>query len=408
MSYTSDILIQENGLVSTIPVTCIKLENEKISYDSEQLIIENGVITDRKPFVGTTDLFVSAGFINCHVHWLMDAGTGGFDNLISDIAGKPEQITEQAIACAQSTLQLGITFACDKGPPGYCGIPVYQGMLNALSRGELLTEFIYSPWAMMCEGGFGYPYGRSISSKKDMEIALLELESSGARVIKFIPESPFASAEKSYHFTFSDEAFQFARNFARTRNIVFAVHAKGKQSLDHCLEISADCVEHGVTATAEQLLEFQKRNMFLGPTLDGLKCRLEFSEKTGKQRESSLYDWEQVCRMVKTATSLNNGKPFTHMLFASDAGSFATPHASLRELYLLRKMGFSPASIFTMATINGAYCLKQKDKGSIEKGKRADLIFWTKNPIELTLQEWQNLETYIAGVTLNGTLVWRK
>jgi imidazolonepropionase-like amidohydrolase len=107
------------------------------------------------------------------------------------------------------------------------------------------------------------------------------------------------------------------------------------------------------------------------------------------------------------STTLNNGRPFTHMLFASDAGSYSTPHASLRELYLLRKMGHNTASVFEMATVNGARCLKQKDKGVIQKGKRADLVFWKTNPLELTLDEWQNLDTYIAGVALNGNLAFQ-
>jgi imidazolonepropionase-like amidohydrolase len=406
METNSDLLFEKNGKTCTVPVTTIDIQEGQTEYKNEQLIIEKGIITDRKPYEGVTDLFVSAGFINCHVHWLMDTGTGSFDHMISDIAGNPERKTEEAIEYARSTLKLGITFACDKGPPGYCGMPVYHGMMQAISKGELMTGFIYSTWAFMCEGGFGYPYGRIIHSIKDMEVALLELDATGAGTIKFIPEGPFDTSGKKYRFVFSKEAFYTARAASRSKNMVFAVHAKGKESLDRCIEVEADCVEHGVTATPEQLLAFQDKNIYLGPTLDGLLCRLEYAKESGTQLDTASYDWDQVCRMVKMSTTLNNGRPFTHMLFASDAGSYATPHASLRELYLMRKMGYSAPSVLEMATVNGAKCLKHKDKGTIQKGKRADLIFWKTNPLELTLDKWQSLDTYIAGVALNGVLTY--
>lgn len=402
MSSNSDFLVQRDNKTYTVPITSIEISKGDVSYKTEQLVLENGIITDRKPYKGKTDFFVSAGFINCHVHWLMDAGTGSFDDMIADIAGNPERKTAEAIEYARSTLRLGITFACDKGPPGYCGAPVYQGMRQAIAGGELITEFIYSTWAMMCEGGFGYPYGRIIQSVKDIKCVLIELEATGAGVIKFIPESPFSADNDTYHFMFSSEVFQLARSLARKKNMIYAVHAKGVETLNQCIDVSADCVEHGVNATADQLLKFQENDIYLGPTLDGLLCRLEYSRKTGKQMETTSYDYEHVCRMVKMASTLNNGSPFTHMVFGSDAGSYSTPHASLRELYLMRKMGFKAASVFEMGTVNGARCLKQDDKGTIEIGKRADLIFWTSNPLELSLDQWQTLDTYIGGVVLKG------
>jgi len=154
-------------------------------------------------------------------------------------------------------------------------------------------------------------------------------------------------------------------------------------SLNHCITEEVDCIEHGIQASPQQLKKFQEKNIFIGPTLEGLLCRLERAKTKNQQVETASYEWEQVCRMVQTASTLNDGKPFTHMLFSSDAGSYTTPHASLRELFLMRQMGYDPAAIFQAATSNGAQCLKQPLRGQIEKQKRADFILWSANPLHL-------------------------
>ena len=111
--------------------------------------------------------------------------------------------------------------------------------------------------------------------------------------------------------------------------------------------------------------------------------------------------------MVRNAVTLNDdGSPFANILFASDAGSFNTPHASLRELYFMRKFGLSPAHVFEAATLNGARLLRMQDKvGSIGEGRAADIIFWSQNPLELSLDDWSHLEDFIAAVMSDGRVV---
>ncbi len=57
--------------------------------------------------------------------------------------------------------------------------------------------------------------------------------------------------------------------------------------------------------------------------------------------------------------------------------------AYIRELELLREAGFSPLEVIRSATLYGAQALgKDKEIGSVEPGKMADMIIIDKNPLE--------------------------
>jgi imidazolonepropionase-like amidohydrolase len=406
MSKPSCVLVEQQGRTVTVPVSVIGFREGKAEYRSHHLHLERGTIVETAETDSRPELFVTAGLINCHVHWLMDAQPGPLEKWIVDVASKPDEKIESAIAHAEAMLRMGITFACDKGPAGCCAAPVYRGIRQAMADGVAMTHSIFSTFTFMTPGGFGGPYGRSLQTAKELEVAVLELEATRAGVMKMIPEGPYQDELPHYRFLYPKELFRAARQAARSKGLVFAVHSKGEETLKQCIELGADCVEHGVEATPELLLQLQEKGVYLGPTLDGLLCRLEHARSIGQQLESTTYDWQRACEMVSKAASLNQGRPFTHMLFASDAGSYATHHASLRELYLMRKHGWHPAAVLEAATVNGARCLKQGDRGRVEKGRRADLVFWSMDPLELPLEEWQHLENHVAAVVLDGKLAF--
>jgi imidazolonepropionase-like amidohydrolase len=56
--------------------------------------------------------------------------------------------------------------------------------------------------------------------------------------------------------------------------------------------------------------------------------------------------------------------------------------AYIRELELLREAGFHPLEVIRSATLYGAQALgKEKDLGSIEEGKLADIVITRENPL---------------------------
>jgi len=405
MSDQSSLLYRKTN--ETIPLTVIGFDAGEARYSHRRLTVEGGIITGSAPVEETPELFATAGFINCHAHWLMNRGDTSMVERAVYALAHPDEMMEEAIGNARAALKLGVTFAADKSAIGLHGIQVYRKLMKAIDDGEPMTNFLFAPWAFMAYGGFGAPYGRVIGDSTHMELALEEMKVIDGGIIKFIPETIFMEDEPHYRFVFPREAFTIARQTAREQGWVFAVHAKGPETLDICIEESADCIEHTIMASDDQLRAFQEKDIYIGYTLEGLLCRLEYSQKTGQRLPETTFEWEAVNDLAARAAVLNGGRPFTHMLFSSDAGSYKTPHASIKELYLMRKAGIPAPAVLEAATVNGAKCLKQTNRGSIEIGKRADLILWKTNPLELDTDQWLNLEDHIEAVVLNGIVVNR-
>jgi imidazolonepropionase-like amidohydrolase len=81
----------------------------------------------------------------------------------------------------------------------------------------------------------------------------------------------------------------------------------------------------------------------------------------------------------------------------TDAGNIGTMHASsfFSELKAMQQSGLTNWQIIQSATINGARAIgKEKEFGSIEKGKRADLVLLDANPIE-NLENLQKINLVI-------------
>jgi hypothetical protein len=72
-----------------------------------------------------------------------------------------------------------------------------------------------------------------------------------------------------------------------------------------------------------------------------------------------------------------------NVVAGTDAGNVGTMHASsfLKELEAMKYAGLSNADVLKTATFNSAVCFNQ-NTGLIEKGRKADLVILSSNPLE--------------------------
>jgi imidazolonepropionase-like amidohydrolase len=400
------IIRDQNGQSFTLPAYTIDVTGAA-GYEMrpERFELRQGRIIRCLSEAAHPDLYVTAGLINCHLHWLMLGGTS-FPDLVDTIQNRPDTVLEQALENAALSLRNGITSCCDKGAPSYVTRRIYEGIEAARKGGKAITKTQYSPYMLVVSNAFAEDWCVHVETEDDLEWVKKEWAETGAGIVKMIPESNFFPEPPHFKWVFDHALFKKAREHALENGLIFSIHGKGLESIEMGIQFRVDSIEHGLQATAEHLHQMQALGIFLGPTLEGFECRLNWSRAHGKNLVMAEYEWEKSTALIRMASTLNEGKPFPNLIFANDAGSFDTPHGTLRELYLLRQCGYSPEDVWRIATTNGAtFMRKQTEIGQLAPGFAADMIYWTKNPLTLGLDEWANLTDYIAAVVSDGQVV---
>jgi imidazolonepropionase-like amidohydrolase len=108
--------------------------------------------------------------------------------------------------------------------------------------------------------------------------------------------------------------------------------------------------------------------------------------KMGQKNLKKLFD-----AGVKVAFGTDSGPP------ARFQGFFEH-----RELELMVQAGLTPAQALQTATLNAAQCLRvEKEFGTLEKGKRADLIVLDADPLENILNTRKINQVWIGGREVN-------
>ena len=185
-----------------------------------------------------------------------------------------------------------------------------------------------------------------------------------ADVIKIMATGGFASRSgTSQHFT--EEEMRAAIEAAHLRGIKVTTHAYDPLGILAALRAGVDSVEHGIFINNEGLALMKQRGVWLVPTL----------VTTGERGD-------YVTRAHKAGVGI---------AFGTDSGM--TPHGqNAREFSLLIAAGLTPTEALLSATRNfAAMTGLEKDIGTLEPGKLADLIGVGANPLD-DIQVLQKVE----------------
>ena len=130
-------------------------------------------------------------------------------------------------------------------------------------------------------------------------------------------------------------------------------------------------------------VEFEIANPFAMSTLFDLR---HISPEILPGRINQLLDKPQPIQ--PPATAMKNLKMLQDagitIVAGTDAGNIGTLHGAsiFRELKVMADSGLTPAQVLTAATLNGAKLMgREKDLGTIEEGKLADLVILNSNPL---------------------------
>lgn len=335
-------------------------------------------------FLDMSDMTILPGLIDTHTHIAMTKG----DTELSGIKESVPFKTLKAFKNAEMTLEAGFTTIRDLGADNLIDLAVRDGINQKIIRGPrvLVSGFRILPT------GADYPlYPPQVNfserftmdSPDEVRKATRSLLAMGVDVIKILTSGrTFRKSSSPDAYALSLEEATVAVEEAHNQGIPVSCHAHGSRGVKIALAAGCDTLEHGTTLDDEDIALMVKNGTFLVPTFSYGK-RIEQNGDT-----SGLPDYIQQKalasrkrRLLSFKRALDGGVRYA---MGSDAGMPLADHGkNAFEFYAMVEAGLTPMQAIMAGTSYAAECIGlEKEIGTLEEGKMADLIAVEGNPLE--------------------------
>ncbi len=317
---------------------------------------------------------VTPGFFNCHVHILYPVGFK-FDTQFS--------LMEKAFYAqkhCKEYLESGVTFIRIVGTEENYDLQIKEAIENHVIEGP----HMYCAGKVICmTGGHGWQEGIEADGKDACLKAVRTQLRSGVDLIKIMATGGvMTKGVEPGNAQFTVDEMKVMIEEAHKAGRKTATHAQGLQGIKNALYAGIDSIEHGCFLDDECLERMKEQNTFLVPTLCAPQCIIDKGVENGVAQymvDKTLKVKDAHVESVKKA--YEKGIPIA---LGTDAGTpFNYHNNTAYEMELLARLNIPNMDILKMATINSARCVGvEKDYGSIEVGKQADLVCLNENPLE--------------------------
>jgi imidazolonepropionase-like amidohydrolase len=325
---------------------------------------------------------VLPGLIDCHTHLMMRAASGP-DGYVMALATKSQAFRAlEGAADARLTLEAGFTTVRDveNEGSGYADVALRDAIKQGLVEGprmQVATRAIaavgqYNPFHVSPDL-LNFPTGaQMVSGAEEARRAVREQIGHGADLIKVYADWS--------HPTLTVDEMRVVVEETHKQGLKVAAHANTPEGIRNALTAGVDSIEHGHRADRQDLEMIKEKGVFLVPTVGVID---EFVEK----QKAEAMPPEQRARMdgflkgieqvIQTAMKLD-----IKIASGFDASEEGLHGKNAEELAGLVKRGMPTKDAIRAATVNAAELLGwQKDVGTVEAGKYADLIAVDGDPL---------------------------
>ena len=376
------------------------------------VVIEAGRILDVGPGLdGDTSFDCTActlypGFIDSHVHFMSD---GDLDPMLS--LSIPHSLNFYlAIDRLARTLATGITTVREAGGSDL-------GVKEAQARGIVPGPRMQISIAILSQtGGHCDPWevcGANISGFLDlphpgkppnivdgpdeMRRRVRELIRAGADVIKVCTSGGVLSPrDDPRHGHFRDDELHVLVAEASAAGRWVMAHAQATDGIKAAIRTGIRSIEHGVYLDDEAIAMMLERGTYLVPTLIAPSGVLEAADRGVNVPQYAIEKAKMVreAHRASISTAIRAG---VKIAMGTDSG--VTPHGqNLRELPEMVACGMTPTQALVATTRTAAELLGVlEDRGTLEPGKRADVVVVTGDPLDV-----RDLATRIRAVYQDG------
>lgn len=360
----------------------VVIENGKI----EAVIPENGESLENAQVVDLTGCTLAPGFIDCHMHMLLEEVKDKEMSLATISPGGEMLDTAQAAVAytgvlnCRRMLNAGFTTVVDGGGNSWmeCALKeaIQKGYFNGpdlyIAGKQITTNKAHFVGFSMEPFG---PYG--------MRKAVRDLMYHSTDIVKLQLSPPIRMiGRNSEACDFTEEEVCAAVDEAHNYAVPVHAHLRGAAAIKRFLRADGDIVVHGTGMDEEGIEMMVKQGKYMLPTL--LSPTPTPSEALLQAKPQAVIDllartaqkhWESVKKAYQAGVK---------MAFSTDAGTLGIRIGTNAQEFLnLKKIGMSNAEALRTATSEAAKAIGHGDSiGYIKKGYRANLVVLEGNPLE--------------------------
>ena len=353
---------------------CKEAENPSV-FLPETMVLQNGLLID-----GSGSVPIENGIIFIEDGYLKYVGqdtnlTIPEDTKIIDLSGKtilPGMINAHVhggykAANLREWAQAGVTTVRDLGNFSYSPVEAYTRRDQLLENNEYARLVAAGP-LVTTVGGYG---SYAVSSPADAQQKIADLIASGADIIKIAVEDDLQGRQWPM---LSQDEINIIVQTAHDRGLPVAAHISRSSHLAMAITAGVDDVAHMIVdeLSVNNILEMVAKDIFWVPTLELWRG---VSEMYGLNWDSIAIDNLRI--FVNNGGKVALGTDFDGYTCEFDLG------VPVMEIGLLQAAGMTNMQIIVAGTRNAAIvCNREKELGTIEAGKIADILILNDNPIE--------------------------
>jgi imidazolonepropionase-like amidohydrolase len=368
-------------------------------------IIEIGPGLDGDESVDVAGRTMLPGLFDCHTHVVVSS-----IDTMRLIQTPFSYRFFQAAQNLEATLRIGITTVRDAGGADL-------GVKQAVEDGLVPGPRMHISLSMLSQtGGHGdgwMPFGGTIRAllthhpgvpetlvdgPDEMRHKVRELIRMGADVIKVATSGGVLSPrDKPTHAHFRLQELEVLVEEANAAGIFVMAHAQATPGIKNAIRAGIRSIDHGIYLDDEAIEMMLARGTWLVPTLVAPRGVIDAADAGASIPEASVAKAREV---VETHSASFAKAVAAGVKVAMGTDSGVTPHGqNLRELPLMVEGGMTPLQAIVATTRSAAELMGlDSELGTIEPGKRADLVIVEGDALEVATLADRIAEVYKDGV----------